>query len=89
MNDIASVTPELEAGCRKLLEGVQLGGPFLPPGYNRLRVQFPGNHGGVERTEMAMLTAGADAEKFRVRCRSTDGATHPSADGPEASRRDR
>ncbi len=45
--DIATVTPELESACRKLLEGVQLGGPYLPPGYNRLRVQFPGNHGGV------------------------------------------
>jgi quinoprotein glucose dehydrogenase len=45
--DIATVTPELEASCRKLLEGVQLGGPYLPVGYNRLRVQFPGNHGGV------------------------------------------
>jgi len=45
--DVATVTPELEAGCRKLMEGVQLGGPFLPPAYNRLRVQFPGNHGGV------------------------------------------
>jgi quinoprotein glucose dehydrogenase len=45
--DIATVTPEIEAGCRKLIEGMQLGGPYLPPGYNRLRVQFPGNHGGV------------------------------------------
>jgi quinoprotein glucose dehydrogenase len=45
--DIATVTPELEEACRKLLEGVQLGGPYLPPGYKRLRVQFPGNHGGV------------------------------------------
>ncbi len=45
--DIATVTPELEAACRKLIQGVQLGGPYLPPGYNRLRVQFPGNHGGV------------------------------------------
>ena len=45
--DIATVTPELEAACRKLIEGVQLGGPYLPVGYNRLRVQFPGNHGGV------------------------------------------
>ena len=26
---------------------MQLGGPYLPVGYNRLRVQFPGNHGGV------------------------------------------
>jgi quinoprotein glucose dehydrogenase len=45
--DIATVTPELEAACRKLIEGIELGGPFLPPAYNRLRVQFPGNHGGV------------------------------------------
>jgi quinoprotein glucose dehydrogenase len=45
--DIATVTPELETACKKLLDGVQLGGPFLPPGYNRLRVAFPGNHGGV------------------------------------------
>jgi len=45
--DIATVTPELAAACGKLLEGVQVGGPFLPPAYNRLRVQFPGNHGGV------------------------------------------
>jgi quinoprotein glucose dehydrogenase len=47
LEDIATVTPELEAACRKLVEGVQLGGPYLPVGYNRLRVQFPGNHGGV------------------------------------------
>jgi quinoprotein glucose dehydrogenase len=45
--DLATVTPELEAACRKLVEGVQLGGPYLPVGYNRLRLQFPGNHGGV------------------------------------------
>jgi quinoprotein glucose dehydrogenase len=45
--DIATLTPELEAGCRKLIEGVQLGGPYLPVSYNRLGVQFPGNHGGV------------------------------------------
>jgi len=45
--DVATVTPELEAACRKLMEGVQLGGPYLPVSYNRLRVQFPGNHGGV------------------------------------------
>ena len=45
--DIATVTPELEAACRRLVEGMQLGGPYLPVAYNRLRVQFPGNHGGV------------------------------------------
>ncbi|MEZ5404489.1 MAG: PQQ-binding-like beta-propeller repeat protein [Bryobacteraceae bacterium] len=47
MDDVATVTPELEAACRKLLDGVQVGGPYLPTGYDRLRVQFPGNHGGV------------------------------------------
>ena len=47
MADIATVTPELEAACRKLIEGVQIGGPYLPVSYNRLRLQFPGNHGGV------------------------------------------
>ncbi len=47
MADVMTVTPEFEAACRKLLEGVQVGGPYLPPAYNRLRVQFPGNHGGV------------------------------------------
>ncbi len=46
-DEVATVTPELESACRKLLEGVDVGGPFLPPSYNRLRVQFPGNHGGV------------------------------------------
>jgi quinoprotein glucose dehydrogenase len=45
--DIATVTPELEAACKKLMEGLQLGGPYLPVAYKRLRVQFPGNHGGV------------------------------------------
>ena len=45
--EIATVTPELEAACKKLVEGMQLGGPYLPISYNRLRVQFPGNHGGV------------------------------------------
>jgi quinoprotein glucose dehydrogenase len=46
-SDIATVTPELEVACRRLMEGMQLGGPYLPVGYKRLRVQFPGNHGGV------------------------------------------
>jgi len=44
--DIATVTPELEAACKKLIEGVQLGGPYLPPAYNRLRVQFPATMAG-------------------------------------------
>jgi quinoprotein glucose dehydrogenase len=45
--DIATVTPELAAACRKLIEGVQLGGPYLPVAYNKLRLQLPGNHGGI------------------------------------------
>lgn len=47
MADVTTVTPELETACKKLLEGVQLGGPYLPPSYNRLGARFPGNHGGV------------------------------------------
>lgn len=47
MADVATVTPELEAACREMLKGAQTGGPYLPMSYNRLRVQFPGNHGGV------------------------------------------
>jgi quinoprotein glucose dehydrogenase len=46
-DEVATVTPELEAACRKLMDGLQLGGPYLPVSYNRMRVQFPGNHGGV------------------------------------------
>lgn len=45
--DVATVTPELAAACGKLIEGMATGGPYLPVTYNRLRVQFPGNHGGV------------------------------------------
>lgn len=45
--DVATVTPEIEAACRQLMQGVETGGPFVPPSYNHLRVQFPGNHGGV------------------------------------------
>jgi glucose dehydrogenase len=45
--DVATVTPELEAACKKLMEGLHMGGPYEPQSYKRLRVQFPGNHGGV------------------------------------------
>jgi quinoprotein glucose dehydrogenase len=45
--DVATVTPELQAACTALIEGMEVGGPFLPVTYNHLRVQFPGNHGGV------------------------------------------
>ena len=45
--DIATVTPELESACRQMVEGMEVGGAFLPVSYNHLRVEFPGNHGGV------------------------------------------
>lgn len=45
--DIATVTPELEAACKDLIAGVEMGGPYFPVSYNHLRVNFPGNHGGV------------------------------------------
>ena len=45
-DDIATVTPELESACRELVKGWSWRALF-PPAYNRLRVQFPGNHGGV------------------------------------------
>lgn len=49
MADIATVTPELEAACRKLVEDnkLELGGPFLPETYNHVRVNFPSEIGGV------------------------------------------
>lgn len=49
MDDIATVTPELEAACRKLVEEnhLQLGGPFLPVTYGHVRVNFPSEIGGV------------------------------------------
>jgi quinoprotein glucose dehydrogenase len=49
MADIATVTPELEANCRKLVEDnhLELGGPFLPETYNHVRVNFPSEIGGV------------------------------------------
>src|SRR5260370_33259412 len=45
--DVAPARAELEAACRKVIGGDQPGGPFLPNSYNRLGLQFAGNHGGV------------------------------------------
>jgi glucose dehydrogenase len=45
--DVATVTPELEAACKALMKDLELGGPYLPVSYNKLGVRFPGNHGGV------------------------------------------
>ncbi len=49
MADIATVTPELEAACRKLVADnhIEMGGPFLPMSYNHVRVNFPSSIGGT------------------------------------------
>lgn len=49
MADIATVTPELEAACRKLIDTnhLEFGGPFLPETYNHGRINFPSSIGGV------------------------------------------
>jgi quinoprotein glucose dehydrogenase len=48
MADIATVTPELEAACRKLVADnhIEMGGPYIPPAYNHVRVNFPSSIGG-------------------------------------------
>jgi quinoprotein glucose dehydrogenase len=51
MADIATVTPELEAGCRKVIETnkIQVGmGPYAPPTYNHIREIFPSEIGGAD-----------------------------------------
>jgi quinoprotein glucose dehydrogenase len=50
MADIATVTPELEAACRKLIadNNIDTGkGPYAPTTYNRARVIFPSEIGGA------------------------------------------
>lgn len=49
MQDVATVTPELEAYCRKLIEEnhVRMGGPYLPIGYETPTIIFPGHEGGA------------------------------------------
>ncbi|HUO02860.1 MAG TPA: pyrroloquinoline quinone-dependent dehydrogenase [Rhizomicrobium sp.] len=51
MADIATVTPELEANCRKIIADNNVltdTGPFAPPTYNRVRVIFPSEIGGAD-----------------------------------------
>jgi quinoprotein glucose dehydrogenase len=51
MADIATVTPELEANCRKLISDNNIltdTGPYAPPTYNRIRVIFPSEIGGAD-----------------------------------------
>jgi quinoprotein glucose dehydrogenase len=47
--DVADVTPELKAYCEAFIakNDINLGGPYLPAGFNRVTVNFPGTLGGV------------------------------------------
>ena len=47
--DLADVTPELAAYCKDFVEknDMNLGGPFLPAGADRVTVNFPGTLGGA------------------------------------------
>jgi len=49
LDDIAQLTPEHEAYCRKLVvdNDLKLGGPYLPTGFKTPTVQFPGYQGGA------------------------------------------
>ena len=49
MSEIATVTPELEAACRKLIADNHLdtAGPFSPETYNHSRINFPSSIGGA------------------------------------------
>ena len=51
MSEIDTVTPEVEAACRKLIadNNIEIGlGPYAPPAYNHLRVIFPSEIGGAD-----------------------------------------
>ncbi|MBL8235770.1 MAG: PQQ-binding-like beta-propeller repeat protein, partial [Bryobacterales bacterium] len=92
--EVATVTPELEARCRKLMEGMQMGGPYLPPAYNRLRVQFPGNHGGVNwggvsvHPEMGLLFANVNELGQVSGLRDHDRAAGPASGAGQGNRVD-
>ena len=47
--DLADVTPELKAFCQDFVDknDVNLGGPYLPAGADRVTVNFPGTLGGA------------------------------------------
>lgn len=50
MKDIATVTPELEAACRKWITDNNIevgGGPYAPPSWGHSRVIFPSEIGGA------------------------------------------
>jgi quinoprotein glucose dehydrogenase len=48
-DQLSTVTPEQAEFCRKLVEdnNINLGGPFLPTGSDRVTVNFPGTLGGI------------------------------------------
>ncbi len=76
-DDIATVTPELEAGCRKLIEGVETGGPFLPPSYNHLRVPVPRESRRRQLGWDLVRSAGWISFRERQRTGPTLGAARP------------
>lgn len=49
LDDIATVTPELEAFCRDFVVSnkMRFGGPYLPLGFNTPTINFPGRQGGA------------------------------------------
>ena len=49
LNDVATVTPELEAHCRNFIQSsnLRMGGPYLPLGFNTPTLNFPGRQGGA------------------------------------------
>jgi quinoprotein glucose dehydrogenase len=49
MDDVAKVTPELEAFCRKWITDakMKMGGPYTPIGFNQPTIGFPGRQGGA------------------------------------------
>ena len=69
--DIATVTPELEAACKKLIEGVQLGGPYLPGFVQPAARAVPGQ----SRRRQLGRNLVQSATRVSVRQHQRDGAT--------------
>ena len=90
--DIATVTPELEAACRKLIEGMQLGGPYLPvvvqPAARAVPRQSRRRQLGRHVVQSAAglpvrqhQRAGADLGPARIAIRARPGRRRPTASG--------
>jgi quinoprotein glucose dehydrogenase len=49
LSEVATVTPELEAHCRRWIEQhrMQTGGPYQPIGFHAPTISFPGRQGGA------------------------------------------